>query len=62
MSSTSNPTTRIGLAKTTSVQSGCGNKQRERARKYYRREIRRGLIFASNRMLEGELTLDGDTL
>ena len=39
-----------------------GDKLRERARKYYRLGIRRGLIVACDRMLEGKLTLDGDTL
>lgn len=39
-----------------------GDKLRERARKYYRLGMRRGLIAACNKVLEGELTLDGDTL
>ena len=39
-----------------------GDKLRERARKYYRLGIRRGLIVACDRLLEGELEFDGDTL
>ena len=39
-----------------------GDKLREHARKYYRLGIRRGLIVACDRMLEGELVLEGDTL
>lgn len=39
-----------------------GDKLRERARNYYRLGIRRGLIVGCERMLEGDLTLDGDTL
>ena len=39
-----------------------GDKLRERARKYYRLGIRRGFIDACDRMLQGDLTLDGDTL
>ena len=39
-----------------------GDKLREHARKYYRLGIRRGLIVACDRMLEGKLTLEGDTL
>ena len=39
-----------------------GDKLRERARKYYRLGIRRGFIAACDRMLRGDLSLDGDTL
>lgn len=39
-----------------------GDKLRARARKYYRLGVRRGLIAACDRMLQGDLTLDGDTL
>ena len=39
-----------------------GDKLREQARRYYRLGVRRGLIAACDRMLQGDLTLDGDTL
>ena len=39
-----------------------GDELRDRARKYYRLGIRRGFIAACNRMLKGDLELEGKTL